>query len=805
MKFTLSWLKDHLDTNAGLEEIIQKLTAIGLEVEGITDPSKIYEPFTVAFVQDAKQHPNADRLKICMVKTSDGSVHQVVCGAPNARAGMKGIFAPPGSYIPGTDLHLKKGNIRGEDSFGMLVSEEEMSLSNKSDYIIEVPDEIEVGTPLARIYGLDDPVIEIGLTPNRADCACVRGIARDLSAAGLGSLKPLTVTEVEGTFDSTVSVIIPDDPDVKKACPLFLGRLIKGVKNGPSPQWLQQRLKAVGLRPISALVDITNYLTIGLNRPLHVFDADTLTGDVHIRFSKDGETLDALNDKNYTLEEGITAVCDDSGVLGLGGIIGGTKTGCTDETTNVFLECACFDPVRTAVTGRRLQIDSDARYRFERGIDPDFTPEGMEIATQMILDLCGGKAGTVVTAGDIPDNRRTLDFDPDYTLQLMGTAVPVNTQKETLKALGFTVDDKQVPWKVTRPPWRHDIFDAPDIVDEIIRLYGFENIQPVSVRKETAEITSPLTEKSRQACILRSVLADAGLEECVSWSFVNRDLAAHFTDDLEKRKLLTLLNPISSETDHMRPTPLTNLLQAAKTNIDKGGISLALYEVGPGFDNPGPEGQNLIAAGLRVGPAGRRNWTSELENRPVDVFDVKADVMAGLDSLGGFGNKASVMRDAPDWYHPGKSGTFKLGSTILAFFGMIHPAILEAMDMEGPVAAFEIFPQNLPRRGKKQAARKHMDLPPLQPVRRDFAFIADESQEGQNIVKAVLASDKNLITDAHIFDVYQGKGIDPGKKSIAVEVTLQPFEKSLNEKDLEELTDRIRESVNKKTEAILRT
>ncbi|HPF78756.1 MAG TPA: phenylalanine--tRNA ligase subunit beta, partial [Alphaproteobacteria bacterium] len=565
MKFTLSWLKEHLDTNASLQEITDKLTALGLELEGVEDPSEKYAAFKVAYVEKAEQHPDADRLRVCIVDTGKEKV-QVVCGAPNARTGMKGIFAPDGSYIPGTGTTLKKGKIRGQESNGMLVSEREMGLSDEHDGIIDLPEDTPVGTPFTEIFSMNDPVIDIALTPDRGDCAGIRGIARDLAAAGLGTLKPLDTTPVKGNGKSSVDVKIT----AKDQCPLFMGRLIKNVQNKQSPAWMQQRLKAVGLRPISALVDITNYMSLDLCRPLHVYDADLLKGDITVRLSKDGEEFDALNDKSYRVAEGMTAITDDSGLLGLGGIVGGESTGCTETTKNVFVECAYFDPMAIARTGRALAIDSDARYRFERGVDPEFTVEGIEVATKLILEICGGEASDVVKAGDVPAWKREIAFDPAYTKKLSGMDVAADKQKQILESLGFTFNGD----KATPPSWRSDVEGKADLVEEVIRVIGYDKIDSVPVRSAHAIADSAETVNITRARLARTALATRGLSECVTWSFMGKELAGAFGSNDNS---LTISNPISSDWDQMRPSILPNLIQAASTNADKGNGDTKLF------------------------------------------------------------------------------------------------------------------------------------------------------------------------------------------------------------------------------------
>ncbi len=799
MKFTLNWLKQPLDTKASLEEICETLTNIGLEVEGVEDPAKDYAPFKVAYIEKAEPHPDADKLQICTVKTESGTL-QVVCGAHNAKTGMYGIFAPEGSYVPGIDLTLKKTKIRGVESNGMLVSEREMSLSDEHDGIIELKGEPKIGTPMAEVFGLDDPVIEINLTPNRADCTGIYGIARDLAAAGLGTLKPIKAAPVKGTFKSPIDVTIEDT----EGCPLFLGRMIKGVKNGPSPDWLQQALKAVGLRPISALVDITNFMTLDHARPLHVYDADKIKGNITVRATKGGETLEALDDKTYNVTKEAVGICDDSGLIGLGGIIGGTSTGSEESTMNVFLECAYFSPERIARTGRDIGVISDARYRFERGVDPEFTYDGMHLATQMILDICGGEASEIVEAGNVPEWKREITYDPAYVEQLIGLDIPEKRQFEILSALGFEVKG-QGPFTITPPSWRGDVFGKADIAEEVIRIIGFDQIPSISVNgANTGTIAeTPLLSKTRLA---RNALAARGLNECVTWSFMNSDNACSFgLNDNAQLQSLTLKNAISSEIDVMRPSILPNLIQAAIQNEARGYGDVALYEIGPVFAGTKPEDQQIIAAGLRAGKHGERHWSDANAARAVDAYDAKADALAALEACGAPAANAQISRDAPDYYHPGRSGSIQLGPNVLAYFGEIHPGIAQVMDTKFPLAGFEIFLGNIPQAKKKTGTEKPLlKLEPLQPLHRDFAFLVDENIAAEDLTRAAKAADKALITDAQIFDVYQGKGVEPGKKSVALSVTIQPREASLTDKDIEEIMKKISDLVLEKTGGVLR-
>lgn len=815
MKFTLSWLKDYLETDASLEEITQSLTSIGLEVEDVVDPAAKFAAFSVAYVEKAESHPDADRLKVCDVQTKDGKV-QVVCGAPNARTGMKAVFAPSGSYIPGLDVTLKKTKIRGVESNGMLVSEKEMQLSDEHKGIIDVTDHAaaEIGTPMADIFGLNDPVIEIGLTPNRADCAGIYGIARDLAVAGLGTLKPLPPHAIKGAFPSPVSVSLADDG---QSCAAFYGRLIRGVKNGPSPQWLQNRLKAIGLRPISALVDITNFFTFAYARPLHVYDADKLQGDIHVRCGRSGESFAALNDKSYEVDDSMTCICDERGVLGLGGIVGGTSTGCEDDTVNVFLECAYFDPADIAKTGRKLQIVSDARYRFERGVDPEMLPQATEMATQMILDICGGEASEIVVAGKAPALEKSVLFDPQMTASLGGIEIPQERQKEILQDLGFTVDVQGDAWQVAVPSWRADIEGAADLVEEILRIHGLDHIMPVSVHHVSGAENNVIGQSDQPVSYLRRSaaqrsLASRGLLEAVSWSFVSDELAALFMpqDRPIDQAALTLVNPISNDLKRMRTSILSTLVPALKRNQDLGVSNAsqggaALFEVGPVFFGINPEDTLDMAAGVRHLNTGPKHWSGDGASRVVDAFDAKSDALEVIRACGGPASAQIEQGGAPSWYHPGRSGTIRLGKNVLGYFGEIHPQVLEEIDVLGPIAAFEVFLGAIPApKGVQKTAKKLLEISPFQPVTRDFAFLLAEDVSAENLTRTMSGADKTLISDIDIFDIYQGKGVEDGQKSVAVRVHIQPQQATLTDKELEDLSGKIVGAVEKKLGGKLR-
>ncbi|MDX2104751.1 MAG: phenylalanine--tRNA ligase subunit beta [Alphaproteobacteria bacterium] len=791
MKFTLSWLKEHLETDASLATIEQALTAVGLEVEAVVDRSAELAPFTVAHVIEARQHPNADRLRVCVVDTGAETI-QVVCGAPNARTGMKSVLARPGMIIPRDKTVLKVGQIRGEASQGMLCSASELMISDDHDGIIDLPVDAPVGAPFAAWMGLDDPMIEIAVTPNRPDCLGVRGIARDLAAAGFGRLKPLDTTAVPGQFPCPITVRIDD----LSATPVFMGRMIRGVRNGPSPAWLQQRLQSVGLRSISTLVDITNWFTIALNRPLHVFDAARVQGGLRLYPSPGAESFRALNGKDYTLDAGMTAIGDDSGLISLAGIMGGDSTGCTEATTDVFLEAAYFDPLRTARTGRALGIHSDARHRFERGIDPAFTGPGIEMATRMILDLCGGEASDVVVAGAVPDTRRTIAFRPGRVESLGGVAVEADTSASILTALGFeAVDGGWCP-----PSWRPDIEGEADLVEEVLRIRGFDLI-PITPLPRTATLSrAALSPAQRRTAQSRRLLAARGLTEAVTWSFMPKALAAVFGGASDA---LTLANPIASDLDQMRPSILPNLLQAAARNHDRGTPTVALFEVGPCYRDVSPSGQEIVATLVRSGAADR-HWRERAEEP--DLYTIKADVLAVLAQLGVPTDKLDIAREAPAWYHPGRSGVLKLGpKTVVARFGELHPGLTNAVGLERAPAMAEVFLEALPLPKAKSKARPLLKLPAFQPVRRDFAFLVERRIDAAKLVAAAMKADKTLITRAQVFDVYEGKGIPEGMRSLALSVELQPIDRTLTDVEIEAVAKQVIDQVAKATGATLRS
>lgn len=797
MKFSMQWLVKELETTASVQEIADGLTRVGLEVESIEDPAETLKDFVVAHVTDAKQHPDADRLRVCQVDTGTGSV-EVVCGAPNARTGIKVVFAKDGSYIPGTGITLKKSKIRGVTSNGMLLSAREMGLGDDHAGIVELPESAVVGSPAAAAMGLNDPVFDISVTPNRADCLGVRGIARDLAAVGLGTLKPFAVKKVEGKFQSPIKVHLDFPAVAKSACPQFVGRYFRGVKNKPSPAWLADKLKVVGLRPISALVDITNLMTLAYCRPLHVFDADKVSGDLHARLARSGESLKALDGKTYALDDQMTVIADDKVPQGLAGVMGGEESGVSETTTNVFLETAYFDPVRTAMTGRKLGIISDARYRFERGIDPAFLIDATELATSLILGVCGGEASEIVIAGEEPKWQRHYHLRQARVQALGGVDVPADKIEKILADLGFGVTKNGDGWDCAVPSWRADIVGEADLVEEVVRINGFDNIPAVSLTRTTSLPTGAVNLAQERRSRSRRALVARGLTEAVTYSFIKGDQAELFGGGA---KSLHLTNPISADLDVMRPSLLPNLIAAAGRNAARGIFDIALFEVGPQYKDETPQGQTIAATGIRTGSAVTRNWSEPA--RKVDAFDAKADVEALLEQLNAPAG-LKIEPGAADWYHPGRSGSLRMGNVLVAQFGEIHPRILKAMDVDGPIVAFELFLDAIPLPKSRGTAKPKLDLAALQPLDRDFAFVVDASVAADAVARAAANADKALIVNAGVFDVFEGKDIPAGKKSIAVTVTIQPKDATLTEAEIDALSQKIVANVAKQTGGTLR-
>ncbi|UJX46469.1 phenylalanine--tRNA ligase subunit beta [Xanthobacter sp. YC-JY1] len=803
MKFTYSWLKDHLEPTASFDQIVERLSLIGLEVEGVEDKAKQLAPFVVGEVLTAEKHPNADKLRVCTVSIGKGDPIQVVCGAPNARAGLKTVFAAPGTVIPATGTELKIGKIRDVESRGMLCSAREMGLSEEHDGILELPEDAPVGAPFAQVIGLDDPVIEIAVTPNRADCLGVSGVARDLAAAGLGELMAPRVKPVEGTFPAPLKVTL-EFGETSPLCPAFALRVVKGVKNGPSPQWLQDRLRAIGLRPINALVDVTNFMTFDRNRPLHVFDLKKVTGNLVVRRAKGGETLLALDGKTYTLDESMCVIADDKGVESLAGIMGGEDSGCDESTTDVVVESALWDAINIAQTGRKLGINSDARFRFERGVDPAFTVPGLDLATHLVLELCGGEPSEMVLAGTVPDTARTIAFPLTEVKRLTGLEASEDEIRGVLDRLGFAVSGAAPVLEVVPPSWRGDIEGKADLVEEVVRILGLERVPSTELPRGADARKAVLTTLQLRSRKARRSLAARGMVEAVTWSFVSKEAARLFGGGADA---LALSNPIASDLSDMRPSLLPGLIKAAGANAARGAGDVALFEVGQVFLGDGPGDQRQAASGIRRGTAkpsgGGRHWAGNAA--AVDAFDAKADALAALAACGAPVANLQVTTDAPGWYHPGRSGTLRLGSNAVAHFGEIHPAVLEALDVTGPLVAFEIVLDKIPEpKAKATRVKPNLDLSPFQAVKRDFAFLVGRDVAAADILKAAQGADKKLVTGVGVFDLYEGKGIDPDKKSVAVEVTLQPRERTLTDKEIEEVAGRIVAEVAKKTGATLR-
>lgn len=783
MKFTLNWLKTYLDTTASLDEIVERLTALGLEVESVEDKSKELAVFRIAQIIDAKPHPDADRLRVCRVNTGAEEL-QIVCGAPNARAGINVVLAPVGAIIPNGGFKIKASKIRGIDSNGMLCSAAELGLGEDSGGIIEMPASNDnLAKKFVDVAGLADPVIEIAITPNRGDCLGVYGIARDLAASGLGALKKLEIRPVKSTFASPINVEIKDSA----ACPLFVGRYFRGVKNGASPEWLQNRLKAIGLKPISALVDITNYIAFEFGRPLHVYDADKIRGNLAVRFADADEKFTALNNNEYKLSENILVVSDKNSVQAVGGVIGGLKSGCSETTSEVFLEVALFNPDFVTKSGREIEVITDSRYRFERKVDPAFVLKGMEIASSMILELCGGEASEPVIAGAEPAWSRVITLPTGYIKKYSGVEISDKQAFEILAKLGFIADGNSL----SVPSWRPDVEGAQDLVEEVLRIHGYNNIPEleVSVARYQALDRSP----KPGVWNLKSTLASRGLSEVITWSFMDKEKASLFG---EIKAGLVLKNPISSELDYMRSSIIPNLLDAVAKNAARATPDLAIFEVGPVFVEASPGGQLNSVTGVLTGKYKPRNVHGTA--RDVDVFDAKAEALATLEAAGAPVASLRIEREAPSYYHPGKSGVLKLGKAILGIFGEIHPSILKKWDLKIPVMAFEVILDNIPaQKAKKSTARPKFEKSDYQASTRDFAFLIDEKVAASDILKAAINVDKVLIRDADLFDVYMGKNIEAGKKSIAFSIKIQPNDHTLTEAELDVISKKVIEAVEK--------
>ena len=788
MKFTLSWLKDHLDTTASVQQIVDAMTMAGLEVEDVHDPAEALAPFSVAKIVEAVQHPNADRLRVCQVDTVDGR-KEIVCGAPNARAGLNTIYAPIGAFVPGLGVTLVEKPVRGVVSNGMLCSAAELEQVSDLDGILELPDSLKVGTPASQVFGAE-AVIDFEVTPNRPDWLGVAGIARDLAAAGVGTLKELPVKPVTGGFPCPVSI----DIKAPEACPMFAGRVIRNVKNGPSPAWLQTRLKAIGLRPINALVDVTNLISYDQCRPLHVYDMALLVGGaIQARLGHEGrehapEHLIALDGKTYTVTPDMCVIADASGErpIGLGGVMGGESTGCSEPTTDVFLESAWFDPLRTAQTARTTGINSDAAYRFARGVDPGFVVSGLELATRLILDLCGGEPSDVLVAGQAPAAPAPVAFDPAYVQRLSGLAIARDTTIDILAKLGFTVEGSGSALTVTPPTWRRDVDGKADLVEEVARIAGYGALPSTPLPQLPAAVGGVLTPRQARVRAARRALAAQGFNEAVTWSFTATKTAELFGGG---HPSLILSNPIAAELDCMRPSILPNLIEAAGRNARRGFPDAALFEIGPVFAGDKPGDQRTAIAAI-LAPHAARRWD---HGAAEDVFAIKAELMALLDELGAPTASLQLAQgQAASWWHPGQSAQLRLGKSALAEFGAVHPGVLKALDVEGPVYAFEIWLEAVPEPKRKATkSRPAWRASSLMPLSRDFAFLAPEDMAAGDLVRAVQGADKALIATVRVFDVYQGKGVPEGFKSVALEALIQPSDKTLTDAEIEALSGRI--------------
>ncbi|WP_047307887.1 phenylalanine--tRNA ligase subunit beta [Rhodopseudomonas palustris] len=802
MKLTLSWLKDHLDTDEPLEKLADKLTMIGLEVEGIEDKAKALAPFTIAKVLTAEKHPNADKLQVCTVDVGDGAAPvQVVCGAPNARAGLVTVFSPPGTYIPGKNITLGVGTIRGVESRGMLCSAAELEISEDHDGIIELPADAPVGTAYAEWAGLGDPVLDINLTPNRQDCAGVHGIARDLAAADMGKFKDPGIKQIPGEFPCPVNVTVEDS----KLCPGFALRLVKGVKNGPSPDWLQKRLAAIGLRPINALVDITNYLTFDRSRPLHVFDAAKVKGNLVVRRAKDGETLLALDGRTYSLDSSVCVIADGHGVESLAGIMGGELSGCSADTTDVLIESALWNEINIAQSGRKLGINTDARYRFERGVDPAFMLPGLELATKLVMEFCGGTPSEVVVVGNPFADDKIIDFPLAEVKRLAGIEVPLVEVRRILTRLGFVVAGQGPVVKVAVPSWRSDVHGKADLVEEVVRIVGVDKVPLTPFERGDAPRKPVLTQIQNRTRRAKRALAARGLTEAVTWSFISKPFAEAFGGGQPE---LALANPIASDLSDMRPSLLPGLIAAAQANADRGSADLALFEVGQVFKGDRPQDQFMAASGVRRGVASSaglgRHWSGSAQ---ATALDAKADAFAVLAAAGApMAGLQIATNKLPAWLHPGRSGAIQIGpQNVLGYFGELHPRVLEQLGADGPLVAFEVILEKIPDpKQRPTRAKPALELSAFHPVSRDFAFIVDRKVAVADIVRAAQGVDKKLITSVSVFDVYEGKGIDPDKKSVAIAVTLQPRDKTMTDQEIEAVAAKIVAEVTKKTGGSLR-
>jgi phenylalanyl-tRNA synthetase beta chain len=797
MKFTLNWLKDYLETTASLDDICTTLTSIGFELEGIEDPAANLKGFQIARILEANKHPQADRLKVCRVEAADGKIRQIVCGASNAREGLITVLATAGVVIPVSNEALTEGEIRGVKSEGMMCSEQELLLSEESEGIIELPPHTQLTDCLITVLGCDDPVIDIAVMPNRPDALGVYGIARDLAAKGLGRLKPLTLPELTVHPSGSFSVNLQTT-----ACPHFVGYLIDNTENKPSPEWMQKRLRAIGLRPISVLVDITNYIMMTFARPLHVFDANRLEGQLTVRSALAGESFQGLDGKTYILPLGAPVIVDEKKIVALAGVMGSEDSSCTPQTQRVLVEAAWFDPTEIAASGRSVGIVSDARYRFERGVDPDFTAVGGRLAASFIVEMAGGRVIDRTEAGAAPSLQRTLSYNPQKVKALTNLDIPEDMQKKFLTDLGVECVITDVyTWQCKTPSWRGDVHTSADLVEEIVRLYGVDFIESVPLPRVSVVSTPVLTDEQKRHILVKRILANQGLQETVNWSFIPEKAAVLFGGGDEAR---SLANPISADLKTMRPSVLPSLLIALQRNVSRGQGDLSLFEVAPVYANTSETGQSLHASGVRYGNKATNLWAGG--EKPFDIYDVKANLLTALEELGVSTASIQCTETAPSWYHPQRSGTLQMGpKTILGTFGQIHPKIAQAFDIKGSVVAFELNMSALPAlKANRTSARSAFHLHTLHGVYRDFAFIVDEKTPYDALLKAVRKADKTILQDVTLFDIYQGVGIPERKKSLAIQVKLQPQESTLTDQQLEILSQKIIAEVYKATGGVLR-
>ena len=799
MKFTWHWLLDHLQTDKNINEIVEALPKLGLEVASVINLAEELKEFISVKVLEVKKHPNADTLNLC--KVFDGNnTFSVVCGASNVKAGMVAVFANVDTYVPGINLTLKKAKIRGESSEGMLCSEKELTLSDNHEGIIELPKDSKIGLPVRDVMELTDPVIEIEITPNRGDCLGVRGIARDLAAAGMGVLKDLEVIEIEGDFESLIDWKIDLNEDKKNLCPKIFGRSFQNLVNVDSPSWLKKRLLAVDQRPISSLVDITNYIMIDIGRPLHAYDAEKIVGNtLTVKEAKQGEKFFALNGNEYELDQGMLVISDSHGIDDLAGIMGGERTGVTNNTTKMFLEAAIFDPISIANTGRKLNINSDARYRFERGLDYDLPDLVMHYAASMVNRICGGTYSKIVKFESIKETKSII-FNPDNTYKLTGVEIENQVAKSILEKLGFLITINTDIWSIIPPSWRPDIDGVSDIIEEIIRVYGYDFIPSIKLPRKNYIAKPAMTVKHRQMSIASKILANRGYSEVITFSFLNEVMAKQFNGGIKE---LVLVNPISSELTHMRPSVIPTLLVAAQRNLNVGIDTLSFFEVGPIFKGDKPDDQISTISGLRLGTKVKRDWKNS--SKDFDFYDVKLDVLKTLEAIGANVNSLQTYENTSGYFHPGRSAVLKIGQKLIANVGEIHPEISDFYGLEKSILAFEIFYENIPIPKKVKVSRPMLKMSPLQSVTREFAFVIDETTPAEKLVQIAKSTNKDLIKEVLIFDLYKGENIPKGKKSIAIKIIIQPNLETLTDDDLEKISSDLINVIDTKLSGSLRS